>query len=81
MTKEEILEKYKECFTGNGEYFFEYVKPENALIAINEYSSDLTKQIEEQQKEILDFLTTLKRQTKCSYTDFLIDEKLKSLNK
>ena len=33
-TPEEIVEEITQCFTGNGDYYFEYVKPEDCLKAI-----------------------------------------------
>lgn len=37
-TPKEVLELHLECFTGNGDYCFFYVSPENALIAMTEYA-------------------------------------------
>lgn len=37
-TKEEILKPFKDSFTGNGDYYFEYVKPEDCLKAMGGYA-------------------------------------------
>ena len=38
MTKKEILEPFMDSFTGNGDYYFQFVYPKDALKAMEEYA-------------------------------------------
>ena len=38
-TPEEIVEELKQCFVGNGDYYFTYIDPEDCLTALKQRES------------------------------------------
>lgn len=76
-TKEEIVKGITQSFTGNGDYYFEYIDPKDCIGVMQDYSDQQNIELQKQRDELLVFIEELNKIDSVTFKKWYLFDKIR----